>query len=112
MEVLTKEQKTKQYSEYAASSTSFYTTTEKKDYYESLENILEAHCEDEKIRIVITDMLNACAEITEALRTTLVTVEGSVNEFGDTQLSVDVSLSCFLPARSAIETQLLCRLTP
>merc|ERR1712127_1158624 len=34
--------------------------------------------------------LEACADITEALRTSLVTVEGSSNTFGDAQLSVDV----------------------
>ena len=52
--------------------------------------ILEEKCKDEKLRVVITDMLNACADITEALRTALVTVEGSSNTFGDAQLSVDV----------------------
>ena len=35
-------------------------------------------------------MLDACADITEALRSALVTVEGSANTFGDAQLSVDV----------------------
>lgn len=35
-------------------------------------------------------MLDACADITEALRSALVTVEGSSNTFGDAQLSVDV----------------------
>jgi len=35
-------------------------------------------------------MLNACAEITKALRSALVTVEGSSNTFGDVQLTVDV----------------------
>merc|ERR1712176_953193 len=35
-------------------------------------------------------MLDDCADITEALRTALVTVEGSMNDFGDAQLSVDV----------------------
>ena len=35
-------------------------------------------------------MLEACADMTEALRTALVTVEGSENTFGDAQLSVDV----------------------
>ena len=78
-------------SEYGASSTSFYTTVEKKDQYESLEYILNKHCSDPKVREVITDMLDVCAEITEALRSALVTVEGSMNDFGDAQLSVDVS---------------------
>lgn len=35
-------------------------------------------------------MLGACAKITDALRTALVTVEGSSNTFGDVQLTVDV----------------------
>jgi hypothetical protein len=82
---------TKLYGEYGASSTSFYTTTEKKSSYKSLEDVLSTKCKDEKVRGVITDMLGACAEITEALRTALVTVEGSMNDFGDAQLSVDVS---------------------
>jgi hypothetical protein len=80
-------------SEYGASSTSFYTTVEKKDQYESLESVLENHCSDPKLREVITDMLDVCAEITEALRSALVTVEGSMNDFGDAQLSVDVSFN-------------------
>lgn len=89
--VLTQEQKSALYAEYGASSTSFYTTTEKKDSYDSLDVILETKCKDEKVRQVIKDMLDVCAEITEALRTALVTVEGSMNDFGDAQLSVDVS---------------------
>lgn len=81
----------KLFGEYGASSTSFYTTTEKKTSYKSLEDVLAAKCKDVQLREVITDMLGACAEITEALRTALVTVEGSMNDFGDAQLSVDVS---------------------
>jgi hypothetical protein len=77
--------------EYGASSSSFYTTAEKKDSYEGLSDVLEAKVSDPKLRVAIHDMLNVCAEITEALRTALVTVEGSTNDFGDTQLSVDVS---------------------
>merc|ERR1712060_599747 len=38
----------------------------------------------------IKEMLGAIADITEALRSALVTVEGSSNTFGDQQLSVDV----------------------
>ena len=87
-----KKPETKLFGEYGASSTSFYTTTEKQDSYASLEEVLESHCADLKVRAVITDMLNVCADITEALRTALVTVEGSMNDFGDAQLSVDVSL--------------------
>merc|ERR1711957_81066 len=62
----------------------------KQDSYESLDVVLEAKMKDEKVRLVIKDMLEACADITEALRTALVTVEGSENTFGDAQLSVDV----------------------
>merc|ERR1711957_215715 len=62
----------------------------KQDSYESLDVVLEAKMKDEKDRAVIKDMLEACADITEALRTALVTVEGSENTFGDAQLSVDV----------------------
>merc|ERR1719491_1173500 len=74
----------------AAATTSFYTTTEKQDSYESLDAVLETKCADKKVRLVIKDMLDACADITEALRVALVTVEGSENTFGDAQLSVDV----------------------
>jgi sedoheptulose-bisphosphatase len=81
---------TQLYGEYGASSTSFYTTTEKQETYDSLDDVLNTKCKDEKVRAVIKDMLDACADITEALRTALVTVEGSSNTFGDAQLSVDV----------------------
>merc|ERR1719313_3323701 len=75
---------------YGASGTSFYTTTEKQDSYDDLDTVLEAKCADQKTRAVIVEMLDACADITEALRSALVTVEGSSNTFGDAQLSVDV----------------------
>jgi len=81
---------TQLYGEFGASSTSVYTTTEKQDSYVSLEVMLDEKCKDEKTRTVIKDMLDVCADITEALRTALVTVEGSTNDFGDAQLSVDV----------------------
>merc|ERR1719333_1379183 len=74
---------------YGASGTS-YTTTEKQDSYDSLDKVLNAKCKDEGVRKVIVEMLDACGEITEALRSALVTVEGSANTFGDAQLSVDV----------------------
>lgn len=76
---------------YGASSTSFYTTAEKQSTYLSSDELLEAKCADPKVRRVINDMLDVCADITDALRTSLVTVEGTENEFGDSQLSVDVS---------------------
>jgi len=78
------------FGEYGASGTSFYTTTEKQDSYDDLDSVLAAKCSDEKVKVVIKEMLDACAEITEALRSALVTVEGSSNTFGDAQLSVDV----------------------
>lgn len=87
---------TQLFGEYGASSTSFYTTTEKQDSYASLDDVLNEKCADEQVRAVIKDMLDACADITEALRTALVTVEGSANTFGDAQLSVDVSLYIYL----------------
>jgi hypothetical protein len=83
---------TQLYGEFGASSTSFYTTAEKQDTYSSLDDILNSKCEDPKVRQVIVDMLDVCADITEALRTALVTVEGSMNDFGDAQLSVDVGV--------------------
>merc|ERR1719199_1733669 len=73
--------------EYGASSTSFYTTTEKQDSYDSLEVVLGTKCADTQMRTLIVEML---ADIAEALRSALVTVEGSSNTFGDAQLSVDV----------------------
>lgn len=75
---------------YAASSTSCYTTEEKKDSYSTLSEILKTKCSDGLVRQVILDMMGVCADITDALRVNLVTVEGSSNVFGDSQLSVDV----------------------
>jgi len=75
---------------YGASGTSFYTTTEKQDSYDDLDTILDTKCSDTMVRAVIKEMLAACADITDALRSALVTVEGSSNTFGDAQLSVDV----------------------
>ncbi len=79
--------------DYGASHTSFYTSTEKQESYESLDDVLNTKCNDPMVRQVIKDMLDVCADITKALRTDLVTVEGSTNDFGDSQLSVDVSRS-------------------
>ena len=82
--------------EYGASCTSFYTDAEKKDSYESLDDVLDAKCSDPQVRRVILDMLRVCAKITDALRSALVHVEGGTNDFGDTQLSVDVSERCYV----------------
>jgi sedoheptulose-bisphosphatase len=87
-------------SDYAASCTSFYTDTERQDSYESVHDVLRSKCccggsdgdDAPKLRQVILDLLDVCAGITEALRSALVTVEGSTNDFGDKQLSVDVSV--------------------
>ena len=59
---------------YGASGTSFYTTTEKQDSYDSLDKVLDAKCKDAGVRKVIVEMLDACGEITEALRSALVSV--------------------------------------
>lgn len=75
---------------YGASCSSFYTSEEKKDSYETLEDVLRARCRDARVRRVVRDLVDAVAAITEALRTALVTVEGSANDFGDAQLSVDM----------------------
>jgi sedoheptulose-bisphosphatase len=75
----------------AASSTSIYTTEEKKDHYATLPEVLALKCKDPQVRQVIQDLMQVCADITDALRISLVTVEGSTNDFGDSQLSVDVS---------------------
>ena len=47
-------------------------------------------CANPKVRRVIEDMLEVCADITDALWMSLVTVERTKNNFGDTQVSVDV----------------------
>jgi sedoheptulose-bisphosphatase len=75
---------------YGASCTSFYTNEQKKDSYQTLDDVLSQKCSDPLIRQVVKEMLDVCADITEALRTALVTVEGSTNDFGDSQLSVDM----------------------
>ena len=66
-----------------------YTTTEKQDSYPSLENILDKHCADATLKACIKELLDGCADITEALRSALVTVGCTDNSFGDKQLSAD-----------------------
>mmetsp|Transcript_3051 Transcript_3051/g.7757 ORF Transcript_3051/g.7757 Transcript_3051/m.7757 type:complete len:371 (-) Transcript_3051:270-1382(-) len=77
-------------SAFGASHTSFYTSEEKKDKYETLDEILEVAMSNLELRTLIKEQMEACVKITEALRTALVTVEGSANTFGDVQLTVDV----------------------
>lgn len=72
------------------SSTSIYTEVEKKESYQTLQDILESSCSCSKLHGVVIDMLKVIAEITIDLRTSIVTVEGVCNTFGDSQLSVDV----------------------
>jgi len=64
-----------------ASTSSFYTTLEKQDSYDSLDVVLEKKCKDEKLRTLIKELLDAVADITEALRSAVVTEQ---------QLSVDL----------------------
>jgi sedoheptulose-bisphosphatase len=76
---------------FGASHTSFYTEKSKKDSYRMLPEVLEEHCANPELREVITTLLNACANITEQLRTELVFVHDEQNSaFGDVQLGVDV----------------------
>lgn len=75
----------------APSCTSFYTDVEEQDSYPSANAILQNHCSDSQVRQVLVELLLACEEITVLLRSKLVYVSGTTNEFGDTQLSVDVS---------------------
>jgi len=75
---------------YGASHTSFYTDAVAKDSYPSLEEVLDAKMSDKELVPLVLAMFKACADITEALRQSLVTVAGTDNQFGDTQLGVDV----------------------
>lgn len=75
---------------YGASHTSFYTSEEKKDSYETLDEVLTKSMSNVELRTLIKEQMEACVKITDALRTALVTVEGTANSFGDVQLTVDV----------------------
>jgi len=76
---------------YGASHTSFYTSAVAKDSYATLDDILDKKVADDGVRTVITEMLDACVKITQALRVNLVTVADAQNSvFGDVQLGVDV----------------------
>jgi len=75
---------------HGASCTSVYTTETKRASYDGLEAVLEKHLADTELRQVVSSLLGACSEVAGALRTALVTVEGTSNTFGDTQLTVDV----------------------
>lgn len=75
---------------YGASHTSFYTSEQKKDKYDTLDEVLEKSMADVKLRELVKEQMEACVKITVALRNNLVTVAGSANTFGDAQLGVDV----------------------
>lgn len=77
---------------YGASHTSIYTDEKRRalDSYAPLAAILEAKIADEQLREFLVALLGAGAKIAEALRTALVTVEGTTNTYGDVQLSVDL----------------------
>jgi len=76
---------------FGASHTSFYTNVKAKESYATLDDILDSKMKDEGVRGVTKEVLNACVEITEALRVNLVTVADAQNSvFGDVQLGVDV----------------------
>jgi sedoheptulose-bisphosphatase len=76
---------------HSPSCTSFYTDVEEQDSYPTADTILQNHCSEKQVRQVLIDLLLACEEITVLLRSKLVYVSGTTNEFGDTQLSVDVA---------------------
>lgn len=76
--------------EHGASHTSCYTSEEKKDSYDTLDKVLSAKLADTELQQLLTEVLSCCGKIAEALRTALVTVEGSSNTFGDVVLTVDV----------------------
>lgn len=76
---------------FGASHTSFYTNVKAKESYATLDDILNSKMKDEGVRGITKEVLNACVEITEALRVNLVTVADAQNSvFGDVQLGVDV----------------------
>eukprot|EP00440_Ansanella_granifera_P022801 gb/GFBE01024763.1/.p1 GENE.gb/GFBE01024763.1/~~gb/GFBE01024763.1/.p1 ORF type:complete len:418 (+),score=118.43 gb/GFBE01024763.1/:1-1254(+) len=75
---------------YGASHTSFYTDAVAKDKYDTLDEVLSQKLKDPKLRGMVTELLDACVKITDALRVNLVTVNDSANTFGDRQLTVDV----------------------
>jgi sedoheptulose-bisphosphatase len=74
----------------APSCTSFYTDVTEQDSYPTIDMILQNHCNNIEHQQVIYDLLYGCEQITNLLRTTLVYVSGTTNEFGDVQLSVDM----------------------
>ena len=89
----------------APSSTSFYTNVTEQDSYPTLHSILEQHNNDDTtgsssdhhlLSSVIYDVLDSIEQIATLLRTTLVYVSGTNNEFGDVQLGVDLQADAIL----------------
>lgn len=72
------------------SHTSVYTQEMKKDKYSVLPDILEAKIADSQSRTLVSELFVACRKVSAALRTSLVTVEGTTNKFGDVVLTVDL----------------------
>ena len=50
--------------------------------------LLNSKCSDPLVKQVIKDLMKVCADNTDTVRVSLVTVEGSTNVFCDSQLSV------------------------
>lgn len=74
----------------AASHSSCYTSETKRDRYDSLPTVLRERLADVQLGEFIVAALGACQRVSLALRSALVTVEGTSNTFGDVQLTVDV----------------------
>lgn len=72
------------------SHTSVYTQERKKDSYSLLPEVLEGKIADVQARTLVAELFVACRKASAALRTSLVTVEGTTNMFGDVVLTVDV----------------------
>ena len=88
----------------APSGTSFYTNVTQQDSYPTLSSILSTLTTSPSttntittpVHQIIYDLLYGIEQITDLLRTTLVYVSGTHNEFGDVQLSVDLQADAIL----------------
>jgi sedoheptulose-bisphosphatase len=81
----------------APSGTSFYTNVTQQDSYPTLSSILVLTTVPiDPVHQMIYDLLYGIEQITELLRTTLVYVSGTQNDFGDVQLSVDMQADAIL----------------
>ena len=88
----------------APSGTSFYTNVTQQDSYPTLSTILHrtdattttTTASTNPVHQVLYDVLYSIEQITDVLRTTLVYVSGTHNDFGDVQLSVDLQADALL----------------